>query len=348
MDQPLRIDGGYGEGGGQILRTAFALSCLTKRPIEIYNIRRGRKNPGLQPQHLTSALAAQKISSADILGAELGSQTLRFVPKVPKGGSYSLNVSEKRGSAGSIPLVLQTILLPLSFADTGSKIEVIGGTHVPWSPPFHYLAHVFLPIVNRMGLDIKIMIERWGFYPKGGGIIRAEVSPARSLSSIDLKERGELKKIWGVSAVSNLPRSIAERQRDTASKILKDDGFIPEIDIVDAPSIGQGTFILIVIEFENSIVGFSSLGQRGKRAEEVGEEAARAFLDFYSSGAAVDPHLADQILPYLALAKGESAMTTSKISRHLLTNIWLIEQFIPIKFTVEGKEGEKGLIRVST
>lgn len=351
MCQPLRIDGGYGEGGGQILRTALALSSLTKRPIEIYDIRRGRKKPGLQPQHLTSVLAAQKISSADILGAELGSKTLRFAPKAPQGGVYSFNVSEKKGSAGSVSLILQAILLPLLFAEAESNIEIIGGTHVPWSPPFHYLDHIFLPIVKRMGLDIKLKLERWGFYPKGGGIVRGEVSPV-SLSPIDLKERGGLKKIWGVSAVSNLPISIAERQRDAASKILKENGFRPEIDIVDAPSIGQGTFLLIVVEFENSIAGFSSLGQKGKRAEEVGEEATKTFLDFYRSGASVDPHLADQILPFLALAhtngeaKGGSVLTTSRISRHLLTNVWLIEQFIPVRFSVDGKEGGKGMVRV--
>lgn len=350
MKQPLKIDGGYGEGGGQILRTALALSCLTKRPMEIYNIRKGRKNPGLQPQHLTSVIAAQKISSADIEGAELGSQRLRFLPKALQGGPYSFDVSEKKGSAGSVTLVLQTILLPLSFADTGSKIEVIGGTHVPWSPPFHYLAHIFLSIVNRMGLDIKIIIERWGFYPKGGGIVKAEISPARLLLPVDLKDRGNLKRIWGISSVSNLPRSIAERQRDAALMVLKNEGFSPDIDISNAPSVGQGTFLLIVIEFENSIAGFSSLGQRGKRAEMVGGEAARVFLDFYRSGAAIDPYLADQILPYLALAhdeaKGGSIMTISRISRHLLTNIWLIEQFMPVRFTVEGKEGEKGMVRI--
>lgn len=349
---PLRIDGGYGEGGGQILRTALALSSLTKRHIEVYNIRKGRKNPGLQPQHLTSVLAAQKISYADITGAELGSQTLRFAPKVLEGGAYSLDVSEKRGSAGSITLVLQTILLPLSFAGIGSRIELIGGTHVPWSPSFHYLDHIFLPIIKRMGLNIKLKLDRWGFYPKGGGRAAAEVLPVKSLSSIDLRERGGLKKIWGVSATSNLPVSIAERQRDEASKILKDKGFRPEIDMVDAPSIGQGTFIIIVAEFENSIAGFSSLGERGKRAEEVAEEAAKDFFNFYQSGAAVDPYLADQILLYLAIAhvngeaKEGSIMTTSKISRHLLTNIWLIEQFIPVRFNVEGKEGEMGRVRV--
>ena len=347
MEQSIKIDGGYGEGGGQILRSALALSSLTKRPMEVHNIRKGRKKPGLQPQHLTSVLAAQKITSADISGAELGSQNLRFQPKEIQGGFYSFDVSEKKGSAGSVTLVLQTILLPLSLAIRGSTIGIIGGTHVPWSPPFQYLDNIFLPAVKRIGPDIRLSIERWGYYPKGGGKVEAEALPARSFSSIDLKERGGLKRIWGVSATSNLPRSIAERQRDQAVTILKGMGFTPQIDIVEAPSIGQGTFLIIVAEFENSIAGFSALGQRGKRAEVVGEEAAIAFIDFYQSGAALDPYLADQILPYLAIAKGESVITTSRISRHLLTNIWVIEQFIPVRFIVEGKEGEKGKITVS-
>lgn len=347
MEQGIKIDGGHGEGGGQILRSALALSSLTKRPIEIHNIRKGRKNPGLQPQHLTSVLAAQKITSADISGAELGSQHLRFLPKGIQGGIYSFDVSEKKGSAGSVILVLQTILLPLSLAESRSNIGIIGGTHVPWSPPFQYLDHIFLPAVKRIGLDTRLTLKRWGFYPKGGGKVEAEVLPAGLFSAIDIKERGGLKMIWGVSATANLPRSIAERQRDSAVTILKGRGFAPQIDIVEAPSIGQGTFLIIVAEFENSIAGFSSLGAMGKRAEDVGKEAATAFLDFYQSGAALDPYLADQLLPYLAIAKGESIITTSRISRHLLTNIWVIEQFIPVRFIVEGEEGEPGKITVS-
>ncbi|HLF86159.1 MAG TPA: RNA 3'-terminal phosphate cyclase, partial [Nitrospiria bacterium] len=148
MEQSIKIDGGYGEGGGQILRSALALSSLTKRPMEVHNIRKGRKKPGLQPQHLTSVLAAQKITSADISGAELGSQNLRFQPKEIQGGFYSFDVSEKKGSAGSVTLVLQTILLPLSLAIRGSTIGIIGGTHVPWSPPFQYLDNIFLPAVK--------------------------------------------------------------------------------------------------------------------------------------------------------------------------------------------------------
>lgn len=306
-------------------------------------------------------LAAQKITSADISGAELGSQNLRFLPKEIQGGIYSFDVSEKKGSAGSVTLVLQTIFLPLSLAIRRSKIGIIGGTHVPWSPPFQYLDHIFLPAVKRIGLDIRLTLERWGFYPKGGGKVEAEILPAPdglrqrgaeehrpvSFSTIDIKERGGLKRIWGVSATSNLPKSIAERQRDSAITILKNRGFAPQIDIVEAPSIGQGTFLILITEFENSIAGFSSLGARGKRAEKVGEEAATAFLDFYQSGAALDPYLADQLLPYLAIAKGESIITTSRISRHLLTNIRVIEQFLPVKFIVEGKEGESGKITVS-
>ncbi|MEK7826057.1 MAG: RNA 3'-terminal phosphate cyclase, partial [Nitrospirota bacterium] len=259
MEQTLKIDGRYGEGGGQILRSALALSSITKRPIEIHNIRKGRKNPGLQPQHLTSVLAAQKITSADISGAELGSQHLRFLPKEIQGDNYLFDVSEKKGSAGSVTLVLQTILLPLSLAIRGSTIGIIGGTHVPWSPPFHYLDHIFLPVIKRIGLDLRLGLERWGFYPRGGGRVQAEVSPARSFSAIDFRERGGLKRIWGISATSNLPRSIAERQRDQAVTILRVRGFVSQIDIVEAPSIGQGTFLIIVAEFENSIAGFSSL-----------------------------------------------------------------------------------------
>ncbi|NIN01846.1 MAG: RNA 3'-phosphate cyclase [candidate division Zixibacteria bacterium] len=343
----LQIDGNYGEGGGQILRTTLSLSCILKKPVEIVNIRKGRKIPGLQPQHLTSVSASKRISRAEVQGDALQSLSLRFSPQEIKGGDFIFDVAEKKRSAGSTSLVLQTMLLPLSRCEKDSKITVLGGTHVPWSPPFDYLREVFAPTVKKIGCEISLDITKWGWYPKGGGEVHCSIRPTSKFMPLDLTKRGQLRKLFGISVVSNLPNHIAERQRNQAAKILKEKGFSPEIQIRQAPSIGQGTFFFLKAEFENSVAGFGALGERGKRAEKVAEEACEEFVDFVRSNAAVDRHLADQLIPYLSLADGESIFTVSKITKHLLSNVWVVKQFLQTEIRVEGEEGEEGTVRVN-
>jgi RNA 3'-terminal phosphate cyclase (ATP) len=342
----LQIDGDYGEGGGQILRTTLALSCVLKRPVEIVNIRKGRKVPGLQPQHLTATNACRRISAAQTEGNALGSTSIKFSPTKTKGGEFIFDVAEKRGSAGSTSLVLQTLLLPLSLCESASSVSVLGGTHVPWSPPFHYLREIFAPVVKRLGLNIDLEIKKWGWYPKGGGEVACSIIPAASLSPLNSIIRVRLIRLSGISAVSNLPPSIAERQRNQAMKVLKEQGFSPEIELVQGPSIGQGTFFFFKAEFENSLAGFGALGERGKRAERVAEEACDDFLDFMKTDSAIDSHLADQLIPYLTLAEGRSSFTVSKITPHLLTNIWVVQQFVQAEIKVEGVEGEPGRVTI--
>jgi len=358
----IEIDGSFGEGGGQVLRTSLSLSCHLKKSFRIFNIRASRKNPGLMPQHITCVRAAQLISGAEVKGDSIGSSELVFTPDKVRGGHYKFDI----GTAGSTSLVLQTLLLPLCFADSEprscaqgrgeSHVTITGGTHVPWSPPFHYLKNVFLPFLKKSGIDVELDIEKWGFYPKGGGVIKASIKPAKTILPVNIEKRGELKALKGLSAVGNLPLSIAERQKTSALEILKSRALNADIEILSAPCIGQGTFFFLLSEFHPSthlvggqgiFAGFSSLGQRGKKAEEVGKEATEEFIEFLHSDATVEKRLADQIVPYLALSDGKSSFTTSEITQHLLTNIEVVKKFLDVKVEVSGKEGEKGKVIIN-
>lgn len=341
----LQIDGSYGEGGGQILRTALTLSCLTGTPFCIANIRRGRQKPGLMPQHLASVRAAQAIAGALVQGAEPGSTALTFSPSAIRGGEFLFPI----GTAGSVTLVLQTIILPLLFAGRPSRVTLTGGTHVPSSPSFHYLSEVFTPLLQSLGGDVRLTIDRYGFYPRGGGNICAEIAPTRGLRPLTLTVPGELRRISGCSGVGNLPIDIAARQRAAALAVLADglgNRLPADIELLDVAASGAGTFLFLLAETDAVRSGFTALGARGKRAETVGTEAAEELCAHLSTGAALDPHLADQVVPFLALAPGQSFFTTSRITRHLLTNLWVIGRFRPLRFRVTGEEGDPGEVTI--
>lgn len=333
------IDGSYGEGGGQILRSALTLAALLGRPIRMERIRARRRQPGLRPQHLTAVRAVAQMCDAEVEGDALDSRTLIFTPRCsPRAGRYHFDVLDaaQGGSAGAVSLVLQAVLLPLALARGDSTVTLEGGSHVAWSPPIHYLQEVYLPTLARLGVRATVELERWGWYPQGGGRVVCHVegigAPAApgALAPFRLMERGGLRRIAGFSATSNLPAHIGRRQRDAAVKLLRSNGFVPEIEIVDAPSPGPGTCVFLLAEFKQTVAGFTGYGRLRKPAEQVGEEAGRAFLAYQRSGGAIDRYLADQLILPLALASGDSCFTTGKVTEHLRTNAWLVRQFLPV------------------
>ena len=345
----LDIDGDYGEGGGQILRSSLSLSAILNRPIRINHIRAGRQTPGLAPQHLTSINAVAAITDAEVVGGTLGSQTVTFCPRQISGGEYTFDVADVRPSAGALSLIFQAIALPLSYAKIPSTVTLRGGTHVPWSPTVHYLQEIFMPMAAKFGLQGSIQLNRWGWFPKGGGEVIAKIKPTEDWPGVALKDRGKLRAIHAVSAASNLPEHIIDRQRKQIQKRLTRFDCPVTIEPIKGKAIGQGSLVFLKAEFENVEAGFSVLGRRGKRAERVADEACDALQNFLVSDAAVDSHLGDQLILPMALAAGESRFTTSRITRHLTTNIWLIQQFLPARFEVIGAENEPGeIIKVET
>ena len=358
----IRIDGSYGEGGGQILRTALSLSAILNKPFEVYNIRKGRKKPGLLAQHLTGVNAAQVITDAKVLGNNFGSLSLSFEPKTIKSGEYEFHVAEKRGSAGAVTLVAQTILPILFYADKESRVTLKGGTHVPFSPPFEYLKEILLPTLANFGFQAQADLNGYGFYPVGGGEILLTVKPSErkffctssplmgedkeegeiGIRGTHLSERGALKELRITSKVANLPLSIAERQKNRLLQKLhkfpipnSQFRILEECDVVKAPC--PGTYLFMTAEFENIKAGFSSLGAKGKTAEKIADEVFDEFSSYVNQKEVFDPHLADQILIFLALLKKPFTFNTTKVTNHLLTNIWIINQFLPeLKIEVLG------------
>ncbi len=338
----IEIDGSFGEGGGQVLRSSLTLAAITSVSFRMTRIRARRSEPGLKPQHLRAVEAVAAICGAHVEGACLGSQSLLFEPGKVAPGDFRFDI----GTAGSTSLVLQTLLPPLALAGAASRVEVRGGTHVRWSPCFDYLQLQWLPFLRKIGFDADLVMERAGFYPAGGGIVRAAIRPARSLSPLRLSDRGSLTKIRGISAVARLDLRIAERQRDQAARRLA--GSSPGLDceVIRMPSGSPGTMLLLLAEFEKSRGCFFALGERGKPAERVADEAADLLLAFLESSGAVDPHLADQLVVPLALASGASELTTSRVTGHLTTSVEIVKRFLPVSIDVEGKPEAPGVLRI--
>ncbi len=319
----IEIDGSFGEGGGQIVRTAVALSAVTGEPVRITRIREGRKNPGLSPQHVTAILALAKVTNARIEGAKPRSQEITFRPGEVRGGEREIDI----GTAGSITLLIQCFLPALVFADSPATLTVRGGTDVKWSPTIDYLSRVALPAFAEFGVQSRLSCERRGYYPRGGGLATLEVVPGK-LKRADLLavEPGPVE---GISHSSNLPEHVAKRQAEAAAEVLKGSGFDAKIscETNTLPSTGSG------ITLWSGRRGASALGERGLPAEKVGASAAEEMAAELRSKAAVDRYLADQLVPYLALAGG--SYTAPEVSRHASTNIWTATRFLDVDISIE-------------
>ncbi|ACB39854.1 RNA 3'-terminal phosphate cyclase [Pyrobaculum neutrophilum] len=339
----VRIDGSYGEGGGQILRTSIALSALLGKPVEIVNIRAKRANPGLQPQHLTGVSAAALLTDAEVEGAAKGSTRLFFKPKALKCGTFNIDI----GTAGSISLVVQTLAPILLYAPCPTKLVITGGTDVAWAPPIDYMRFVFARYLTRFGARIAIELVKRGHYPRGGGKAVVQAEPAGRLRAVDSVEFGRPAKIAGVSHAVNLPPHVAERQARAAREALAKLGYAAEVEVeARNDGLGPGSGVVLWAESDvGNVVGGDALGERGKPAEEVGREAAEKLAAVLKAGASLDPHMADMVVLYMALAQGRSRLSTTEATMHLQTNIYIVEQFLPVKFKLE-RAGPRYIIEV--
>ncbi len=335
----VEIDGSYGEGGGQILRTAVALSVITGKPVRIHRIRANRPNPGLRVQHLHGILALKELSNARVKGAKVGSTVLEFIP----GKAEPKHIKVPIKTAGSITLVLQALLPAMAF--TGGSFEVTGGTDVPWSPPVDYLRYVTLFALGKMGLRAEIEVKRRGHYPKGGGLVLGRVERWEERKPLAVLEWRKIDRFAGISHATNLPAHVAERQAKAAEERLRNLYSVPvEIEREVSRSLGPGSGIVVWAETDSLRLAGDALGKRGKPAEVVGREAAEELITQLTPRKAVDRFLGDQLIPFLAFAGGEIGV--AEITNHLVTNVWVVERFFGRTFEVEGELGEPGVVRV--
>jgi RNA 3'-terminal phosphate cyclase (ATP) len=338
MTDWITIDGSEGEGGGQILRTALALSLVTGRPFRIDGIRAGRRKPGLMRQHLTAVQGAAQVSGARVSGGDLGSRTLSFEPSQVRGGDYRLAV----GTAGSATLVLQTVLPALLFAREPSRLTLEGGTHNPFAPPFDFLAKTFLPILRRMGASVDVSLETYGFYPAGGGRFTVAIEPCATLGRISLLERGDTR-ITARAIVASVPDNIAKRELSIVRERLGIERESCRVQTVDT-SVGPGNVLMLVIESESVSEVVTGFGVKGVSAEKVASDACDEAQAYMAGGVPVGIHLADQLLIPMALAGGGTFRSLTPTA-HTLTNAGVIRRFLDVSVAVEP-EGD-GIHRVS-
>ncbi len=327
------IDGSRGEGGGQILRTATSLSSVLNVPVKVINIRKNRKNPGLRPQHLSGLLALKKITDAHVEGDSLDSQTVVFKPKTLRPVSMTVNI----GTAGSVTLILQSILLPLLFAPEPSKVKIIGGTDVEMAPTVDYVKHVFLRFVKQVGGNVHLHIQKRGFYPAGGGSVLLEVKPlTKPLQPVYLTELHN-PDVYGKIVVAGLPKDIVLREKKVITEKLQKEGIDIAVEEEHIPryqvlSLGNS----VTLWDESNYVGGDAVGKKGVPAEVVAKTAVNKLIRPYKYNAPVDEFMGDQIIPYLALAEGTSVYRTSRLTMHTLTNLYVVKELTGMSYKIDG------------
>ena len=331
----FEIDGSLKTGSGTILRLSVALAGIVNQPLHIFNIRQKRPQPGLRPQHLEAVLTAAKLCNAEVKGATLGSRELWFTPKEIKGGEIKAEI----GTAGSIPMLLLTVLPLCAFAKAPVRLHVTkGGTDVRNAPTINYLKQVLLDVLTRMGLEASLTVVKYGYYPKGMGEITLKVQPCPKLKLIRIQEFGKIEEVCGVSVCTFLAdRKVAERQAKAANELLKVRGYKTDIQVVNDMSnpLQKGSSLVIWTKTDKgAVLGGDAIGELGKPSEAVGREAAENFLKEVGSKATVDVHLADMLVPYVALAEGESVYLSRVMTDHLDANIWLAQKILGVEFSV--------------
>ena len=319
----IEIDGSYGEGGGQILRSSIAFSILTQTPVRIINIRGNRPQPGLKPQHLTVVRMLASLSSADTTGLSIGSSTIFFQPHSLKTGNFRFDV----GTAGSVVLIAQTVLLATLKTKQTITVELTGGTDVKWAPSWDYFTNVFLPLIKKLGVNVEVDLVKRGYYPKGGGCIKLIIHPSSQLHTINIVNTGKVATIKGFIHSHGLPGHIMKRMKQTVQKKAVQDGYGCQIQSDNHPTSSPGIIITLWTDNRDRFLGRVGLGEKERPAETIATESMQELIHDIKSGASVDPYLFDQILGFLICLDGRSQVSTPVVSSHADTNIWLIGQF---------------------
>lgn len=331
MDEIL-VDGSFGEGGGQILRSSLLFSTLLNRPVKVINIRAKRSNPGLRPQHLATIKAFVEITGGMAEGLFVGSTTIKYFPGEELKGSLKIDV----GTAGSITLMLQSLIPALGLKKKEVHLKLIGGTDTKWSPTMEYFRRIVLQFFNLIGLSVSLRVLRRGYYPRGGGIVDVAIGKDKGLKAFEAVNVEKGAKAYVVSICSKLPKSVAERQARSAMKMLRDAGIdIGNVEIYAENSISPGTSVLVYSTKPETFyfIGGDSIGEKGVPAEEIGRRAAAAYLE--EVNVAVDRHLADMVIPLAAIAPGRSRLLTSELTGHLSTNLHIAKKFTGSEYSVE-------------
>lgn len=331
----IKIDGSYGEGGGQILRTALGLSVLTDKPVEIFNIRKNRSNPGIRPQHFSAIKIIQEICNSEVSGLSVGSKRLVFKPNEVKQGKYNFDI----GTAGSVTLVFQAIILSVLKSNKRIEVNLVGGTDVKWSPSWDFFERVFLELLDKIGVKVESNLKKRGYYPKGGGEAYIKINPVSKIKPLAF-QNSNINKVEGLVHISDLPDHINKRIKHTAVKYLLKENLKVDIHTQRCETYSSGVGITLWIKDSNMFLGSCVIGERGVSSETVGKKASEKIINEFKNGATLDLYSFDQIVPYLALAveNGISKCYISKVSKHAETNMWLIKKFLDVDFDLIYKD----------